>query len=85
MKIINEFLKLLPFEMTAGEFIALIISVSIIIAFFETCYNQAKAAKEFYKEKNQHKIYIFEGEPGTGMSLHTASEISKGGENNVIR
>ena len=71
MELINDFLKILPVEMTAGEFIALILSVSIIIGFFETCYNQAKAAEEFYKEKKQHKIYIFEGEPGAGMSLHS--------------
>ena len=68
--LINEFLKLLPFEMTAVEFIALIISVSIIIGTFETCHRQAQLAEEFYKEKKQHEIYIFEGEQGTGMSLN---------------
>lgn len=68
--LINEFLKLLQFEMTSSEFIALIISVSFIISIFETCHHQAQKAKEFYKEKKQHEIYIFEGEPGTGMSLN---------------
>ena len=68
--LINEFLKLLPFEITADEFIALIISVSIIIGTFEACHHQAQKAEEFYKEKKQHEIYIFEGEPGAGMSLN---------------
>lgn len=56
--LINEFLKLLPFEMTAGEFIALILSVSIIIGAFETCHHQAQKAEEFYQEKNRIK-FIF--------------------------
>ena len=32
------------------------------------------------KEHKEKELYIFEGKPGSGMSLHTASENSKGGE-----
>lgn len=49
---INEFLKLLPFEITAEEFTALIIFVSTIMGIFEICQRQILRAKAFYKEKN---------------------------------
>lgn len=68
MELINNFLKILPVEITAGEFIAIVLFVSIIIGIFEASHNQAKKAEEFYKEKNE--VYLFTGEQGTGMSLH---------------
>lgn len=49
---INEFLKLLPFEITAEEFAALIISLSIVMGIFETYQHQILRTKAFYKEKN---------------------------------
>lgn len=59
---INEFLKLLPFEITAEEFTALIISLSIVMGVFETCQRQILRTKAFYKEKialtNKHFCYI---------------------------
>lgn len=47
---INEFLKLLPFEITVEEFTALIISASIIMGVFDICHRQILKAKVFYKE-----------------------------------
>ena len=51
---INEFLKILPFEMTSFQFITLILSVSTFIGIFDTCHCQSLEAKKFYKEKSRN-------------------------------
>ena len=87
MKIINDLLKILSLEMTELEFIALILSVSIVGGIFETCYRTAREAEEFYKEKTENEVYIFSGEPGAGMSRHAVlpnqSEKERGSDESI--